>query len=612
MNQHFTRMGLTGLPKRFDGEDGSYAGSEDEKYGVGDAYTYTGSDYYTPPSWAMPETNEPAVAPALDQSAEETRRLGLDLTPGLINPYAVGAKPGESVVGSSAISNDAQAKMDTIKAENSDIWTQLTKLPGKVLDSYLQKKTNKDGTLDLFGIGKDLLAGGAAIKAYSDAQKPSPKTGYQGGIPKYTAVRQMTPTPAGYRPGQGGHNYFSGTTFMAKGGETGHHGTYLQGDTDGMADKIPGTIDGVQPARLAHGEFVIPADVVSHLGNGNSDAGAQQLYKMMDRIRQARTGNKEQGKRIDPDKFMPGGLAHAAQYAEGGVARFDGTGGSAVPTGTIGTEQGLSDWAGNYATDILGKGQALVNQEMANPSFYQGPLTAGDSALQSKAYGAAGNLSTPASIGAAATTAGNAATQLGGLSYKPGDIAPFMSPYTQNVTDVVNREAQRNADIASTQRHAGAVGAGAFGGSRQAIGDAEADRNLAMLKSANTAKGLQDAYTAAQNASQFGATYGLNALQGAASAAGTQGSLGATQNAAGLANLQAQLTAGNQQQATEQAGLTADQAMFEKQKEDPFQMLNYQKSLLSGLPIQATSYNINTDPWALAANAITGTQTLVK
>ena len=309
---------------------------------------------------------------------------------------------------------------------------------------------------------------------------------------------------------------------------------------------------------------------------------------------------------------MPGGLAHAAQYAEGGVARFDGTGGSAVPTGTIGTEQGLSDWAGNYATDILGKGQALVNQEMANPSFYQGPLTAGDSALQSKAYGAAGNLSTPASIGAAATTAGNAATQLGGLSYKPGDIAPFMSPYTQNVTDVVNREAQRNADIASTQRHAGAVGAGAFGGSRQAIGDAEADRNLAMLKSANTAKGLQDAYTAAQNASQFGATYGLNALQGAASAAGTQGSLGATQNAAGLANLQAQLTAGNQQQATEQAGLTADQAMFEKQKEDPFQMLNYQKSLLSGLPIQATSYNINTDPWALAANAITGTQTLVK
>jgi hypothetical protein len=72
-----------------------------------------------------------------------------------------------------------------------------------------------------------------------------------------------------------------------------------------MADKIKANIDGEQEARLSHGEFVIPADVVSHLGNGNSEAGAERLYAMMDRIREARTGTKKQGKQINPDKFLP-------------------------------------------------------------------------------------------------------------------------------------------------------------------------------------------------------------------------------------------------------------------------------------------------------------------
>ena len=62
-----------------------------------------------------------------------------------------------------------------------------------------------------------------------------------------------------------------------------------------MADKVPATIDGVQDARLSDGEFVIPADVVSHLGNGNSDAGAKVLKDMMNRVRKARTGNEKQG-----------------------------------------------------------------------------------------------------------------------------------------------------------------------------------------------------------------------------------------------------------------------------------------------------------------------------
>ena len=80
---------------------------------------------------------------------------------------------------------------------------------------------------------------------------------------------------------------------------------YLNGATDGMADRIPATIDKTQPAALSDGEFVIPADVVSHLGNGNSDAGAKVLSDMMDRVRMARTGSKKQGKEIDPQKFLP-------------------------------------------------------------------------------------------------------------------------------------------------------------------------------------------------------------------------------------------------------------------------------------------------------------------
>ena len=80
---------------------------------------------------------------------------------------------------------------------------------------------------------------------------------------------------------------------------------YLGGATDGMADEIPASINGKQPAALSDGEFVVPADVVSGLGNGNSDAGAKVLYSMMDRVRHARTGTKEQGRKIAPNKFTP-------------------------------------------------------------------------------------------------------------------------------------------------------------------------------------------------------------------------------------------------------------------------------------------------------------------
>ena len=82
-------------------------------------------------------------------------------------------------------------------------------------------------------------------------------------------------------------------------------GRMLKGPGDGMSDSIPASIQGKQPARLADNEFVVPADVVSHLGNGSSDAGAKKLYAMMSKVRKARTGKAKQAPAIKADKYMP-------------------------------------------------------------------------------------------------------------------------------------------------------------------------------------------------------------------------------------------------------------------------------------------------------------------
>jgi hypothetical protein len=102
------------------------------------------------------------------------------------------------------------------------------------------------------------------------------------------------------------------TEYAAEGGLMGLHtyaagGRLLRGPGDGMSDSIPAVIKGARPQRaaLADGEFVIPADVVSHLGNGSTEAGSKRLYSMMDKVRKARTGNPKQGKQINPARFMP-------------------------------------------------------------------------------------------------------------------------------------------------------------------------------------------------------------------------------------------------------------------------------------------------------------------
>jgi hypothetical protein len=98
-----------------------------------------------------------------------------------------------------------------------------------------------------------------------------------------------------------------GMSYMEAGGTTGPTGAPrdVVGTGDGMSDSVPADIEGVQEARLADGEFVIPADVVADIGNGSSDAGSKKLYDMMDRIRKARHGTTEQPPEIQAERLMP-------------------------------------------------------------------------------------------------------------------------------------------------------------------------------------------------------------------------------------------------------------------------------------------------------------------
>lgn len=348
---------------------------------------------------------------------------------------------------------------------------------------------------------------------------------------------------------------------------------YLQGKTDGMADKIPSNIDGVQPAKLSHGEFVIPADVVSHLGNGNSDAGAKVLYDMMDRVRKARTGTKKQGRRINPEKFTPGGIAG---YAGGGAVAFsDGGAAPPPPPAPLGatTETNIASWAGPYVGDMLSKTAALTSTPY---QAYEGPLVAGTAPLQSKVFSGLEGLQFPGQLGQTFTAQG--AYQLptmtpGGVTGQgtgpTGVAAQYMNPYLSAVLTPQLEELRRQSQITQMGTAGKLAQAGAYGGSRQAIMDAETQRNLLAEQNKAIGTGYANAYDKAMG--QF------NTEQ---------------QQAKTLADMMA--GAGQQQRGIEQEGITALQKQYETELIDPYTKLRFQKEMLSGLPVSTTATTANT------------------
>lgn len=157
-------------------------------------------------------------------------------------------------------------------------------------------------------------ADGGTVERMSNDNAMGANTGYpQADISQGAyATPWQTPISRNVVAGSGDANVdqMTGQERMAGGGiaSLGSYsdgGRLLRGPGDGMSDNIPATIGRKQPARLADGEFVVPADVVSGLGNGSTDAGAKQLYKMLDKVRTSRTGTKKQGKEINPNKYMP-------------------------------------------------------------------------------------------------------------------------------------------------------------------------------------------------------------------------------------------------------------------------------------------------------------------
>jgi hypothetical protein len=186
----------------------------------------------------------------------------------------------------------------------------------------------------------------------------------------------------------------------------------------------------------------------------------------------------------------------------------------------------------------------------------------------------------------------------------------YMNPYMQNVVNVQQAAAQRQADIAGTQRNAQAVGAGAFGGSRQAVTDAEANRALADQKNAIQAQGLNTAYTQAQqqfNADQaarmqaqqanigqqqFGASLGMQGLQTGLQAAGQLGQLGQNVYGQQMGINQLQNQYGAQQQALEQSKINQQIQDYATAQQYPMLQLANMNALTRGLPMQAATTQV--------------------
>jgi hypothetical protein len=338
-------------------------------------------------------------------------------------------------------------------------------------------------------------------------------------------------------------------------------GRYLQGSTDGMADKLRTSIEGKQPAALSHGEFVIPADVVSHLGNGNSDAGAKKLYEMMARVRKARTGNPKQGKKINPDKFMPGGKVG---YVEGGTVS---TGVTASPIPGQGTSvaEGLSSWAGPYVSNYLGKGQALADMPY---QAYMGPLTAGASNLQQQQFAGLSNLA----------QTGFTPGQFNSGIFDTSAAQQYMNPYIKSALDPQIAELQRQGQIQNLQNQAKATSMGAFGGSGSRLMQTETQRNVLDKIQQALGQGYSTAYDKA--AQQF------NVEQ----QAGQQAQ--ALTNRYGLDVLGQQAGLGQVQRGLESEAVAADKAQFEEERANPYKMVQFQQSLLQGLPLAAQNYTV--------------------
>jgi hypothetical protein len=251
---------------------------------------------------------------------------------------------------------------------------------------------------------------------------------------------------------------------------------------------------------------------------------------------------------------------------------------------TVISQTSIPDYAKPYVDDLLAKTQALTNKNVNMP-LYGGERIADASALQQQSYTGAQGLGTAPQLQTGtdiATQGGLAALGAGQQRFQGNNVTSYMSPYMQNVVDIQNREAGRTADIATTKRNAQAVNAGAFGGSRQAIMDAEAGRNLVMLQNDNQQRGLQAAYDSAGTMFSNDMNRSIQGAQAATGASAALGQLGTQENQQERANLGVQNEFGRQQQQTDQSVLTQNYQDFLDQQNQPYKQLSYMSDVLRG------------------------------
>jgi len=259
-----------------------------------------------------------------------------------------------------------------------------------------------------------------------------------------------------------------------------------------------------------------------------------------------------------------------------------------TPTSGGSSTSTLSEYAGPYVTEMLGKAQAIADQPYA---VYGGPQTAGESGLQSKVFQGLGNLNFPGQLGQSFSSTGayqppgmtpgiyntqpigtGAGAPMGGMgapmggqsSGQTGVAAQYMNPYLQSVLQPQLEELRRQSQINLQPDLAKMTQSGGYGGGRQAIMESEANRNLLQEQNKAIGTGYSNAYDKAMG--QF------NVEQGQAKT---------------LADMMSE--AGGQQRGIEQQGISADYNEFLAQRDDPMKKVQFLQSMLQGLPISTVT-----------------------
>jgi hypothetical protein len=285
--------------------------------------------------------------------------------------------------------------------------------------------------------------------------------------------------------------------------------------------------------------------------------------------------------------------------------------GPSQPSSQSVTQTSIPDYAKPYVERMLGKAEAVSSQPYQS---YGGERLAGFSPMQQQAFQGVRNLQPSQQLGTATQMAGMAglgSLQAGqnyhNMATNPGSVQQYMSPYIQNALQPQMFEAQRQSDIMGQKNAAQAVGAGAFGGSRFGLQEAERQRNLGQNLAGIYGTGMQNAFQNAQQAQQFGSTLGLQGLGQGLQAAGQLGNLGQAQFGQQKDIINALSTAGGQQQGLEQQRLSQQYQDFLTQRGYPQQQLSYMSDMLRGLPLsQSTQSMYQAPPSALTQLAGAG------